>query len=44
MQMDSVIFSYPGQLSKSKWTGGANETTVVRIRENILIDTSFMLS
>lgn len=42
--MDSVIFSYPGQLCKSKWTEGANETAVVRIRENILIDTSFLLS
>lgn len=44
VQMDSVMFSYPGQLSKSKWTEGANENTLVRITENILIDTSFLLS
>lgn len=27
VQMDSLIFSYPCQLSKPKWTEGANETT-----------------
>lgn len=44
MQMESVIFFYPVQVRKSKWTEGANETNVVRIRENILTDTSSMLS
>lgn len=42
VQIESVIFFYPGQVRKSKWTEGADEITVVRIRENILTDTSFM--